>query len=125
MVQEAELDDYSSLEDFIALARQGKKLKAEVSIRISKPCPTREVPPSSKEKLIVESYMLIRDYVFKGEIDEKLISKTSLLGYFFGTEEESFHANKMICQAANEYLKYDYRCLREAEVQFEEAFIEC
>lgn len=125
MVQEAELDDYSSLEDFIALARKGKQLKAKVSIRISKPCPESEAPPSDKEKLIIESYMLIRDYVFKSEIDEKQISKTSLLGYFFGTEEESFDAKKMICQAANEYLRYDYRCLREAEVQFEEAFIEC
>lgn len=125
MVQEAELDDYSSLEDFIALARQGKKLEAKVSIRISKPCPEMEAPPSEKEKLIIESYMLIRDYVFKSEIDEKLISKTSLLGYFFGTEEESLDAKKMICQAANEYLKYDYLCLREAQVQIEEAFLKC
>jgi hypothetical protein len=125
MVTESESQDFSSLGDLVALVGKDKNLKAEVSIKLTKPCPEVEDFQPGKEKLIIESYMLEREYSFIGETGEKKISMSSLLGYFFGTEDESAVAKKMICNAANEHLKVEFQCLKEADVQFEESFIEC
>lgn len=121
----SESDECSSLEEIIALARKGRDLKARVSIKTSESCPKLKRASLGDDQLIIESYSLIRDFVFRTETEERTISKTSLLGYFFGTEEELPAARKLICEAANDHLRNEYQCLKAAQVQVDEAFVHC
>lgn len=122
---ESEAESSCKLKDFIRLAREGKRLKAKVAIELTGPgCETGSLRCSDCH-FVTSTYFLSRDFSFVWDEEETRVSKTDLLGYFFGSEMESVEADKMICRMANARLKKDYEFLREANIQVEEAFFDC
>jgi hypothetical protein len=114
----AEKHGLSRLEDLIALAREGEKVLAEVTLR--KQLVTQKVHPEETEEMRpdVNMYLLIGDYTFKVGKDVKQVSKV----YLYGSAEESMTAAKVDTNIANERLKMDYRRLRAANISFEEKY---
>jgi hypothetical protein len=110
--------EFSRIEDFIALAKEGEKVNVEIELK--KQLVTQKVPPGVTEDMKdeVDIYLLTADYIFKVEKDLKLVSKV----YMFGTSEESPNALKVSTSIANARLEMDYRRLRDAKITFEEKY---
>ncbi|MHC1743904.1 MAG: hypothetical protein AB9873_12840 [Syntrophobacteraceae bacterium] len=118
-------DHPANLKDMVQLAKQGMRISAKVDVSISEPCSRVDRLSTGDSDCITATYMLCSNYSVKCDRKEVNFSKTDLLGYFFGTETETHEADRLICRVANERLRGDYRTLKEAEIQLEEAYFEC
>lgn len=118
MARVSEIGDYSRIEDFIALAKEGEKVDLEIELK--KQLVTQKVPPEVTEDMRdeVDMYLLIADYIFKVGKDMKLVSKV----YMFGSSEEPPNALKVNANIANARLKMDYQRLKDAKIIFEEKY---
>lgn len=118
MAKVSEIGDYGRIEDFISLAKEGKKVNLEIELK--KQLVTQKVHPGDTEDMKdeVDSYLLTADYVFKVGKDLKLVSKV----YMFGSSEEPLDALKVNTSIANARLKMDYRRLKDAKITFEEKY---
>jgi len=113
-----ETGDYGRIEDFIALAKEGKEVN--LTVELKKRRVAQRVPLGITEDMKgeVEMYLLTADYIFKAEKDMKLVSKV----YILGSSEESPDAIKINTKIANARLSMDYQRLKDARITFEEKY---
>jgi len=116
MAQEAQAGKLQRLEDFIALAKQGKKVKAAVALRkqIVEEKVHQDVTADRSEA--VGMYLLLVDFTFSAGGESATVSKV----YAFGSTEEPRDSARVTTGIANERLKMDYRRLAEAGIAFDE-----
>jgi len=107
------------LEDAIALAKKGKKVRAEIKLR--KEVMTQRVHPEETGDMEAEMdmYLLIGDYLCE---TEGQITATISKAYVFGSTEESLTEAAVNRSIGNERLKMDYRRLQDADIVFEEKY---
>ena len=127
---------FGRIEDFIALAKEGKNVYATIALR--KPLVKQKVHPDETEdmKREIDMYLLIATYTFRVEKEVKKFSKVYMYEeaskgytrkevskvYMYGSLEESPDAAKVNKSIANARLKADYQRLREANITFEEKY---
>jgi len=106
------------IEDFIALAKEGKDVKAEINLR--KELIAQKLHPGDSEEMKgeVDMYLLLADYIFSVGNWKKPVSKI----YVYGSSEESLNDAKINKSIANERLKMDYKRLQDAKIFFEEKY---
>lgn len=117
MAGTVDIDGFRRIEDFIALAKTGVAVNAEVHLReqevIQKVHP-QETEDMDKEQ---EMYMLMGDFAFTVGEKKKVVSKS----YVYGSKE-SLNESKINRYIANERLKMDYMRLHDATIDIEETF---
>jgi hypothetical protein len=113
-----EKSEFGRIEDFIALAKEGKDVHAEIGLK--KQVVAQKVHPDETEDMKgeIDMYLLIADYIFRVGKDMKLVFKV----YMFGSSEESPDAAKVNKSIANTRLKVDYQRMRDAKITFEEKY---
>lgn len=113
-----EKTEFSRLEDFIDLAKEGKDV--HVTIELRKQLVAQRVHPGDTEEMKgeIDMYLLIGDYTFRVGKEVKSVSKV----YMYGSSEESLDAVKVDRNIANARLKMDYQRLRNANITFEEEY---
>ena len=118
MAEVSEIGDYGRIEDFIALAKEGKAVN--LTVELKKKLVAQKVPPGITEDMKdeVDMYLLTADYVFRIGKSMKLVSKV----YMFGSSQESPDSLKVDASIANARLKMDYQRLKDAKVTFEEKY---
>lgn len=106
------------IEDFIALAKEGKQVNASIELR--KQLVSQKVHPGETEdmKSEMDMYLLLGDYTFRVGNEEKLVSKV----YMYGSSEESLNDAKINKSIADERLKMDYKRMQDANITFEEKY---
>jgi len=106
------------IEDFIALAMEGKKVDASIELR--KKLVSEKVHPGTFETMKgeMDMYLLFGDYTFSVGKEGKKISKI----YMYGSSEESRNEANVNKSIANARLKMDYKRLRDAKIILEEKF---
>jgi hypothetical protein len=106
------------IEDFIALAKEGKGVNVTIDLR--QEFAAQKVHPGDTEELkgAIDIYLLFADYTFKIGNWEKVVSKV----YMYGSTGESFNETKVNKSIANERLKMDYQRLKEVNIHFEEKY---
>ena len=114
MSGEIEKDEFLRLEDFIAMANEGKEV--QLTVTLSKHAVTKKPQPAETGEK--EMYLLIGDYLFSvGGV----VTKVSKI-YVSGIVGEPMNATKQNINIANSRIKMDYMRLREANIIFEEVF---
>lgn len=118
MVEVSEKGELLRIEDFIALAKEGKDVNVEVNLR--KQIVSQKVHPGDTEEMKgeIDMYLLVGDYTFSVGNWKKLVSKI----YVYGSIEESLNDAKINKSIANERLKMDYKRLQDAKITFEEKY---
>jgi hypothetical protein len=118
MTESTLVGKYGRLEDFIALAREGKDIHGEVTLR--KQLVEQKVHPAETldMKSEIDMYLLVGDFTFRIGKEIQSVSKV----YMFSSLEESQQAASVDRNIANERLKVDYQRLRAANISFEEKF---
>jgi hypothetical protein len=116
MVEISGKSELLRIEDFIALAKEGKGVNVTIDLR--QEFAAQKVHPGDTEELkaAIDIYLLFGDYTFKIGKWEKVVSKA----YMYGSTGESLNDTKINKSIANERLKMDYKRLREAKIVFEE-----
>jgi len=107
---------HGRLEDFIALAQQGKKVGVEITLR--KQSVKWQAPPGEAGDLfdgIMNAYLLIADWAFKYGRKIYKISKV----YMFAPDNESPSEARANRKIANARLKMDYDRIKAARIPFE------
>ena len=107
------------LEDFISLAKSGKKFQIEVNLR--KEIVKQVTHPEETDNLEVERilYLLMADFTMVGAPGERHeVSKVYALGDINETEVDE----KVTRNIANERLKMDYHRFRDAKIDYQEEF---
>ncbi len=103
------------LEDFIVLAREGKKVQAEVELS-KQGIQQKSHPDVTEERRSeVDAYLLMGDYTFKLEGESWKVSKVYMMGF----AHESLDTARLNKNIANDRLKMDYQRLKSANIQFE------
>jgi hypothetical protein len=118
MAPEAEAGKFQRLEDFIALAKQGKKVKATIALRkqlVQEKVHREETADMSEA---VGMYLLLGDFMLTGGGESGTISKV----YAFGSTQEPLDSARVNTSVANERLKMDYRRLKDSGIAFDEKF---
>ncbi len=113
-----EISDLGRIEDFIALAKEGKDVHAAIDLK--KQVVAQKVHPDETEDMKgeIDMYLLIADYIFRVGKNAKPVAKV----YMFGSSEESPDAAKVNKSIANARLKIDYQRMRDANITFEEKY---
>ena len=106
------------IEDFIALAKEGKDVNVTVDLR--QHFVSQKIHPGDTEELkdAIDMYLLFGDYTFKIGNWKKLVSKV----YMYGSTGESLNDTKINKSIANERLKLDYQRLKDVNIHFEEKY---
>jgi len=118
MIDFLEKGEFFRLEDFIALAKMGKGVRATVELR--KQQVDQRVHPGDTEEMKGEvgMYLLIANFAFDVSGIVKNVSKV----YMFGSLEESLDASHVNRNIANERLKVDYNRLQDVNIQLKEKY---
>jgi hypothetical protein len=106
------------LEDFIALAKEGKDICASVYLIKKIVTPTLNPEENEETNSNSDMYLLLGEYNFKVAGEVQKIFKS----YAFGTYEQSKDSMEQNIRVANERLKMDYQRLRKAHIIFEEKY---
>ena len=118
MPETSDISKFARIEDFIALAQAGQRVK--VSVQLREQAVTQKVHPEETEEMKqeMEMYILFGDFTFKVGDEKATLSKS----YVYGSHKESLNETKINKNIANERLKKDYKRMREAKIEFEENF---
>ncbi len=118
MVEVSGKSELLRIEDFIALAKEGKDVNVTVDLR--QEFVSQKVHPGDTEELkgAIDMYLLFGDYTFRIGSWEKLVSKV----YMYGSTGESINETKINKSIANERLKLDYQRLKDVNIHFEEKY---
>ena len=118
MVEVSGKGELRRIEDFIALAKEGEKVKVTIDLR--KQVVPQGVHPDYTEELKSEQdmYLLFGDYTFKIDNQQKVVSKV----YMYGFTGEPLNHTKINKSIANERLKMDYQRMKDVNIQFEEKY---
>jgi len=106
------------IEDFIALAVEGKQVNASIELRKKIVSEKVHLGTSERMKDEMDMYLLFGDYTFSVGKDVKKISKI----YMYGSSEEPLNETNMNKSIANARLKMDYKRLKDAGIILEETF---
>ncbi|MBM4128668.1 MAG: hypothetical protein FJ243_00955 [Nitrospira sp.] len=103
------------LEDFIILAKEGRKVEADVELK--KVQIVQKVHPEETEEMRdeVDAYLLSGEYTFQTEGERFKVSKI----YIMGSSLESLDMARVNKSIANDRLKMDYKRLGDAGILFE------
>jgi hypothetical protein len=103
------------LEDFVVLAKEGKKVEAKIELRTQNI--QQKIHPSETEEKRgeIDAYLLIGDYTLKVKGESWQVSKI----YVWGFADESLDIRRLHRNIANDRLKMDYQRLKEANIEFE------
>ena len=106
------------LEYFIQLAKKGKKVGVEITLR--KELVEQKVHPDETDDMtgMTHMYLLFGDFLCECEGESGTISKI----YVYGTGEESHSASQVNKSVANARLKMDYQRLKDAKIKFVEQY---
>ena len=106
------------IEDFIALAKEGKDVNVTVDLR--QHFVSQKIHPGDTEELkdAIDMYLLFGDYTFKIGNWKKLVSKI----YMYGSTGESLNDTKINKSIANDRLRLDYQRLKDVNIRFEEKY---
>ncbi len=106
------------LEDYIAIAREGKAV--QVTVDLMKIVIIQRVHPGETEEASkeIDSYLLQGDFSFVSGVNAGTVSKI----YVVGSMEESLDAAKLSSNVANQRLKMDYNRLKDAGIRVEERY---
>lgn len=118
MVEVHGKSDLLRIEDFIILAKEGKDVKAEISLR--KQVVSEKVHPGGTEEMKgeIDMYLLIGDYTFNIGNWKKVVSKI----YMYGSTGEPLNDAKINVSIANERLKMDFKRMQDVKISFEEKY---
>jgi hypothetical protein len=118
MVEVSGKSEFRRIEDFIALANEGKDVNVMIDLR--QEFISRKMHPGDTEELkgAIDIYLLFGDYTFKIGEWEKVVSKV----YMYGSTGESLNNTKINMSIANERLKMDYQRLKDVNIHFEEKY---
>ncbi len=118
MVNIFERGELLRIEDFIALAKEGKDVKAGVDLR--KQVVSQKVHPGETEEMKAELdiYLLLANYSFTVGNWKKAVSKV----YVYGSTAEPLNDTKVNTSIANERLKMDYKRMHDVNIAFEEKY---
>lgn len=110
--------EFGRIEDYIAFAKKGKDVHAEVELK--KKLVTQKVHPGDTEdmKSEIDMYLLIGAYTFRVGNEVKQVSKV----YMYGSLEEPPGVFWVNINIANTRLKMDYKRLKDAKIIFEEKY---
>ncbi len=110
--------ELSRIEDFIALAKEGKQVNCTISLR--KQQVSQKVHPGATEEMKdeMDMYLLLGDYTFTSGKDVNSVSKV----FMYGSTEESLNDAKINKSIANERLKMDFKRMQDAHIVFEEKY---
>ena len=116
--------EFGRIEDFIAIAKEGKDVK--VAIDLEKQLVRQKVPHGVTEDakreigmyLLTAIYTFSVVYTFRAEEQVNQISKVYMLAF----SEESPDDLKINTAIANARLKMDYQRLKDAKITFEEKY---
>jgi hypothetical protein len=111
-------DRLNRLEYFIQLAKTGKKVRVEITLR--KELLEQRVHPDETDDVtgMTHMYLLLGDYLCECEGEISTISKI----YVYGKAEESVSTGRVNQGVANARLKMDYQRLKDAKIKFEEKY---
>ena len=110
--------EFVRIEDFIALAVEGKQVNASIELRKKIVSEKVHLGTFEQTKDEIDMYLLFGDYTFSVGKDVKKISKI----YMYGSSEESLNEANMNKSIANARLKMDYKRLQDAKIFLEETF---
>jgi hypothetical protein len=115
---EGAVETQRRLEDYIALAQQGKRVGVEVKLRTQSV--QQKVHPEETADLRAEiaMYLLIADYRLTAEGESCVVPKV----YAFGAEKEPLESAQVNRSIANERLKMDYKRLKDAKIAVDEKY---
>ena len=118
MVEISGKSELLRIEDFIALAKEGKDVNVTVDLR--QELVSQKIHPGDRQELkgAIDIYLLFGDYTFKIGNLEKVVSKV----YMYGSTGQSFNDTKTNKSIANERLKLDYQRLKDVNIHFEEKY---
>ena len=118
MVEVSGKGELVRIEDFIALAKEGKDISVTIDLR--KQAVSQKIHPGDTEELKgeLDMYLLFGDYTLKIGKWEKVVSKV----YMYGSVGETLNETKVNKSIANERLKLDYRRLKDVNIRFEEKY---
>ena len=118
MAEEAVETQQRRLEDYIALANQGKRVRADVKLR--KQAVQQKVHPEQTADMRDEigTYLLMADFTLTTEGESCVVSKV----YAFGAEGEPLKSARVNRSIATERLKMDYKRLKEVNITVEEKY---
>jgi len=104
------------LEDYIALAEHGKRVRVDVKLR--KQAVQQKVHPEEITGMADEigMYLLIGDFTLTAEGESCLVSKV----YAFGSDSEPLESAMVNRNIATERLRMDYKRLKDANIAVDE-----
>ena len=115
---EGAVETQRRLEDYVALAQQGKRVRADVKLR--KQTVQQKVHPEETTDMREEigMYLLMADFTFTANGESGVVSKV----YAFGAEGEPLESAKVNRSIATERLKVDYKRLKDSNIAVEEKY---
>jgi len=118
MVEVSGKGELLRIEDFIALAKEGKGVNVTVDLR--QEFLSQKMHPGDTEEVkgAIDIYLLFGDYTFKIADREKVVSKI----YMYGSTGESLNDARINKSIANERLRLDYQRLKDVNFHFEEKY---
>jgi len=119
MVEVSGKSELGRIEDFIALANEGKDVNVMIDLR--QEFMSRKMHPGDIEKLkgTIDIYLLFGDFTFEIGDWEKVVSKAYMM---YGSTGESLNDIRIKKRIANERLKMDYRRMKNVNIHFEEKY---
>jgi hypothetical protein len=106
------------LEDYIALAQQGKRVRVDVELR--KQAVRQKVHPQETADMTDEigMYLLMAEFTLTADEESCVVSKV----YVVGAEGEPLKSARVNRSIATERLKMDYKRLKDANIAVEEKY---
>jgi len=106
------------LEDYVVLARQGKRVRVDVKLR--KEAVSQKVHPEQTTDMRDEigMYLLMADFTFTVEGESCVVTKV----YAFGAQGEPMESANVSRSVATARLKMDYKRLKDANIAVDEKY---
>lgn len=104
------------LEDYVVLARQGKRVQVDVKLR--KQVVQQKVHPeeTTDTRAEIGMYLLLADFTFTAEDESCVVTKV----YAFGAQGEPLDSSNVSRSIATARLKMDYKRLKDANIAVDE-----
>lgn len=116
MSASADYAEYGRIQDFIAFARTGAKIRA--SVTLSRQLVTNKVHPGSHEEMKseVDMFLYTAVYAFRIGDEDRSVAKV----YMVSSTEENADQMRIDTSIANQRLKVDYDRLKEVGIVIKE-----
>lgn len=109
---------YSRLEDFIWMAREGRRVDMEVELKKLPVIHEIHAEAGHDIRENIQTYLLIAYFTFKAGGELHKLSKV----YMFATQKESLDSFRVNKEIANVRLRMDFDRMRAAQIHFREEY---